>query len=354
MRFIALLCGLLFGAAEVARAYEQDRMSVGSWEGAAYFDDKARAFSHCAMSAAYRNGVDVFLLYSDSGFAVAFGNQSWNLRVGEQYDFDLNIDNRWSKHVTGSVPIDGTIRVDLGTDERAVAAFRFGNLLTLQARSGTFQFSLERTSAAIAALHDCYAAHTRPNESNPFAGNTRNPFATTAKTESPDQSTVSPWRVSPPELSFQQFKQIMENSLDGNVVTGSADGKYGDAEYLVTNGAVVGAFWEEDSRTRTPDQVVANFTGALQQECQGSAASSITSRYSKGAYEIRAGFSACREQNDAITYTALTVLSVDGRADIFAFIPYDEHLTDSTQADVDKANESVRSFLVDLVNKNTM
>ena len=362
MRFLAFICALLLGATGLvgttgaARAYEQDRISVGAWEGGAYFDDKMSVFKHCAVSAVYRNGVDVILLYSEDGLSVGFAEKSWDLKPGEQYDFDLRIDNRWSKRVTGSVPFDGGIRVDLGTDERAIAAFRFGNLLTLQARSGTFQFGLERTSAAIAALYDCYVAHARPNDTNPFAGSPGIPFAGTANADATEQGTGSPWRISPPGMTLEQFRQIMQSSLGNGAVTESvAKGSEGDfADYLVTDGTVVGAFWQEDSRTRTPDQVVANFTGSLQQECRGSAASSITSRYSKNEYEIRGGFAACRDQDNTITYTALTVVSANGRANIFVFFPIEEKLTDQAQADVDQANESVRHFLVELVSKGTL
>jgi len=356
MRWMAFIYAGFLGTAGAAYASEQDQLSVGPWAGGAYFDNQTKTFSHCAVGADYE-GIDMVLLYDESGFSVGFSEKSWKLKPGEQYDFDLTIDNRWSKRVTGSVPVDGAIRVDLGTDQRAIAAFRFGNLLTLNARSGTFKFRLERTSAAIAAIYDCYAAHAQPSNANPFAAqpSNPNPFAGTANAETTELAG-SPWRISPPELTFEEFKQIMQGSLGSRAamepVTKGSEIDF--ADYIVSDGAVVGAFWQEDSRTRTPDQVVANFTGSLQQECQGSAASSITSRYSKNEYEIRGGFTACRDQDNTITYAALTVMTANGRASIFVFFPMDDKLTDQTQADVDKANESVRSFLVDLVNKNTM
>ena len=251
MRFLAFICAAFIGSIGAANAYVQDGLSVGAWTGGAYFDNQTRKFSHCAVGADY-DGIDVVMLYSDSGFSVAFSDKSWNLKPGEQYDFQLTIDSRWSKRVTGSVPFDGTILVDLGTDQRAISAFRFGNALTLNARRGMFVFNLERTSAAIAAISDCYAAHTRPNESNPFADNPSNPFAARTNAEATDQGTGSPWRVSPPALTFEQFKQIMQTSLGSTAVTERvAKGSQGDyADYLVTDGSVVGAFWQEDSRTR--------------------------------------------------------------------------------------------------------
>jgi len=251
MRFLAFICAAFIGSIGAANAYVQDGLSVGAWTGGAYFDNQTRKFSHCAVGADY-DGIDVVMLYSDSGFSVAFSDKSWNLKPGEQYDFQLTIDSRWSKRVTGSVPFDGTILVDLGTDQRAISAFRFGNALTLNARRGMFVFNLERTSAAIAAISDCYAAHTRPNESNPFADNPSNPFAARTNAEATDQGTGSPWRVSPPALTFEQFKQIMQTSLGSTAVAERvAKGSQGDyADYLVTDGSVVGAFWQEDSRTR--------------------------------------------------------------------------------------------------------
>jgi len=47
-------------------------------------------------------------------------------------------------------------------------------------------------------------------------------------------------------------------------------------------------------------------------------------------------------------------VSANGRADFFVFFPIEDKLTDAAQADVDQANESVRKFLVGLVQKDSL
>ena len=47
-------------------------ISVGNWQGGAFTDDKSGAFSHCAASASYQNGI-VFLVSVGQDYSWTLG-----------------------------------------------------------------------------------------------------------------------------------------------------------------------------------------------------------------------------------------------------------------------------------------
>src|SRR6185437_9913204 len=77
-------------------------ISVGNWQGGAFTDDKSGAFSHCAASASYQNGI-VFLVSvgQDYSWTLGFAHESWKLTPGQGFPLALTFDGQAAINVQG-------------------------------------------------------------------------------------------------------------------------------------------------------------------------------------------------------------------------------------------------------------
>jgi S1-C subfamily serine protease len=68
---------------------------VGNWGGGAYTNDTTGAFSHCAASANYLNGVSLGLSQNAEGtWNIGFASPTWNLPEGQSSPVDLTFDGK--------------------------------------------------------------------------------------------------------------------------------------------------------------------------------------------------------------------------------------------------------------------
>jgi hypothetical protein len=68
---------------------------VGNWQGGAYTNDTTGAFSHCAASANFLNGLALLLSQNaDRNWIIGFANPSWNLPEGQSMPIDLTFDGQ--------------------------------------------------------------------------------------------------------------------------------------------------------------------------------------------------------------------------------------------------------------------
>src|SRR5262249_49837816 len=68
---------------------------VGNWGGGAYTNDTTGAFSHCAASSNYLNGLQLGLSQNAEGtWSIGFASPTWNLPEGQSTPVDLTFDGQ--------------------------------------------------------------------------------------------------------------------------------------------------------------------------------------------------------------------------------------------------------------------
>ena len=132
----------------------------GLWEGGAYTDDNTGEFSHCAVSAAYRSGINFFVSVNKYwGWTLGFADQSWVLTDGQKIPINLTFDNRVQFNVVGTATRVGAtvnfVIVPMPTDSQLINAFRRAYVMKAVAQGQTFGFNLDATAQMLPALASC-------------------------------------------------------------------------------------------------------------------------------------------------------------------------------------------------------
>lgn len=144
-----------------ANAYMIDPMSIGNWEGGAYYNDSDRRFSHCAVGVNYQNNVYMIMSWDQNGLSLGFVSDRWNnFNIGSQTNMRIEIDDRWTSEGPADVVARGQLVTVMGREPRPVTAMRRGLELRATVGKETLNFQLTTTNAAIDALAQCYRRHS--------------------------------------------------------------------------------------------------------------------------------------------------------------------------------------------------
>lgn len=129
---------------------------VGNWSGGSFTNDSTGRFSHCAVSASYKNGVRM-LTSVTSGFiwVLGFSKPEWRLRPGATLRLRLTFDRSNTIVVTASAKTPTLVTISMPADSALIRAFRQGHFLELIANDARFTFALTSTSEMLPALVDC-------------------------------------------------------------------------------------------------------------------------------------------------------------------------------------------------------
>jgi hypothetical protein len=157
---------------------------VRDWAVSAYSNDATNRFSHCAMSAVYKNGVLLmFIIDRDHNWFMALANQQWKLTEGQTYNFSIDLDGAKGNNWIGIAAAPEVLRVPLADSTRLFEKFSAAQTLTISAANQTFRFDLTNSRIALAATASCanryMAMENTP--SNPFERRGAPPSATAAK-----------------------------------------------------------------------------------------------------------------------------------------------------------------------------
>jgi hypothetical protein len=168
---------LLFivGLGEASHAALIESYAVRDWDIGAYSDDQTKEFSHCAMSASYKNGILlIFSIDRSKNWFMGLANDNWRLTEGERYDFDIQLDGAQGKRWFGDAVNPKMLLVPLADSAALFELFSAANILTVNAANGTYRFSLSNSRIALQAVAECTARHLAASVQNPFAKG--NPF----------------------------------------------------------------------------------------------------------------------------------------------------------------------------------
>jgi S1-C subfamily serine protease len=206
---LCLALGLLPSASLARGPYGS--ITVGNWQGGAFTDDKSGAFSHCAASASYQNGI-VFLVSvgQDYSWTLGFAHESWKLTPGEGFPLALTFDGQAAINVQG-LPIGANlVKVSMPTNSALIAQFRKAKVMTAFAQWQLLQFNMNQTAQLLPSLVNCVVKVKKNGVAN--AGE----FAVALAKAAAAAATAQPAK---PAKTFSQIGTGFVISANGHVVT---------------------------------------------------------------------------------------------------------------------------------------
>ncbi len=145
-----------------ARVTTRYAFTSGNWKGTAYYTNGR--FTHCQMSASYRNGSKlIFGLETNRSMSVGIINKRWNLTPGAREEVRIAVDGRTALWSTAKVLRSYHIATFFKADSRIYTMLRRGRGLVISAGGTRLSYSLRGTSRALLRLLDCTIAGAREN-----------------------------------------------------------------------------------------------------------------------------------------------------------------------------------------------
>ncbi len=131
-------------------------ITVGNWQGGAFTDDKSGAFSHCAASASYQNGV-VFLVSvgQDYSWTLGLAHENWKLKPGEGFPLTLTFDGQAAINVLGVQIGANLVKVVMPPNSALIAQFRKAKTMTAFAQGQLIQLNMTQTAQLLPSLVNC-------------------------------------------------------------------------------------------------------------------------------------------------------------------------------------------------------
>ena len=148
----AVLLVCLVGSAHAKGPF--GAVSVGGWTGGAFSNDETGAFSHCAVTAPYANGVILVVSQNAAGiWSLAFASPNYHFNKGENAAIDVTFDGQEQARLFATA-----YRPDMLTAVmplNVVRTFQKASLMVATAGHAVLNFDLRSTGPVITALANC-------------------------------------------------------------------------------------------------------------------------------------------------------------------------------------------------------
>jgi S1-C subfamily serine protease len=126
---------------------------VGNWIGGAFSDENG-AFSHCAATATYANGIILVVGQNVSNtWLLSFASPGFKFNKGETLPIDVTFDGQSQARLFASANSD--IMVTATLPPNVARTFQKSSLMVAQAGRSTVQFNLTSTGPLLASLAAC-------------------------------------------------------------------------------------------------------------------------------------------------------------------------------------------------------
>lgn len=146
----AILC--LVGSAHAKGPF--GTVNIGGWTGGAFSNDETGAFSHCAATAPYANGVILVVSQNAAGiWSLAFASPNYHFNKGENAAIDVTFDGQDQARLFATA-----YRPDMLTAVmplNVVRTFQKASLMVATAGHAVLNFDLRSTGPVVAALANC-------------------------------------------------------------------------------------------------------------------------------------------------------------------------------------------------------
>jgi S1-C subfamily serine protease len=156
---------------------------VGNWKGGAFTDDNSGAFSHCAATTSYSNGVILVVGQNASNsWLLSFASPGFHLTKGKTVPVDVTFDGQSQARLFATANSD--IMATAILPPNVARTFQKASLMVVTAgNSNALQFNLTSTGPLLAVLANCVSTVKARGING--AGEFTAPKAATAKTDAP-------------------------------------------------------------------------------------------------------------------------------------------------------------------------
>ncbi len=151
----AIACVLQVAVAGLAYAAGPfGSVNLGNWIGGAFSNDQTGAFSHCAATTPYANGVILVVAQNTSGsWLLSFASPGYKLNKGENAAIDLTFDGREQARVFATANQSNMLTAIMPPN--VVRAFQKASLMVATGGRTVLQFQLTSTAPIVAAIGNC-------------------------------------------------------------------------------------------------------------------------------------------------------------------------------------------------------
>lgn len=148
----ALLQLSLAGLAHAAGPFGS--VNVGNWIGGAFSNDETGAFSHCAATTPYANGVILVVSQNSAGtWSLAFASPNYRFNKGENAAIDVIFDGQEQARLFATAYQSNMLTAIMPAN--VVRTFQKASLMVATAGHAVLNFDLTSTGPVIAALANC-------------------------------------------------------------------------------------------------------------------------------------------------------------------------------------------------------
>ncbi|SFJ71943.1 S1C family serine protease [Bradyrhizobium sp. cf659] len=129
-------------------------VNVGNWIGGAFSNDETGAFSHCAATTPYANGVILVVSQNAAGtWSLAFASPSYRFNKGENAAIDVTFDGQEQARLFATAYQPNMLTAIMPLN--VVRTFQKASLMVATAGRAVLNFDLTSTGPVIAALANC-------------------------------------------------------------------------------------------------------------------------------------------------------------------------------------------------------
>lgn len=129
-------------------------VNVGNWIGGAFSNDETGAFSHCAATTPYANGVILVVSQNAAGtWSLAFASPSYRFNKGENAAIDVTFDGQEQARLFATAYQPNMLTAIMPVN--VVRTFQKASLMVATAGRAALNFDLTSTGPVIAALANC-------------------------------------------------------------------------------------------------------------------------------------------------------------------------------------------------------
>lgn len=148
----ALLQAIVAGIAHAKGPFGS--VNVGNWIGGAFSNDETGAFSHCAATTPYANGVILVVSQNAAGtWSLAFASPSYHFNKGENAAIDVTFDGQEQARLFATAYQPNMLTAIMPLN--VVRTFQKASLMVATAGRAVLNFDLTSTGPVIAALANC-------------------------------------------------------------------------------------------------------------------------------------------------------------------------------------------------------
>ncbi|KYH02906.1 serine protease [Bradyrhizobium sp. DOA1] len=184
---VCLLQVSVAGSAQAAGPFGS--VNVGNWIGGAFSNDETGAFSHCAATTPYANGVILVVGYNSVGtWTLAFASPNYRFKQGENAAIDVIFDGQEQARLFATANQPNMLTSVMPPN--VVRTFQKASLMVATSGRTILNFNLASTGPVVTALANCVNKVKADglSKAGDFAKGAAKPAATADKPASPPAS----------------------------------------------------------------------------------------------------------------------------------------------------------------------